>query len=110
MDEPLWKKADINSSYYLGMFWLTRRELISALFITRVTGVLDGFCTSNKKIMEEENNVEVVIISQENGPCYIPVQNGEKNIFDRQSDLKFENKDTDKITVTIRSLRYCMKL
>jgi hypothetical protein len=31
------------------MFWLTRRELISALFITRVTGVLDGFCTSSKK-------------------------------------------------------------
>jgi hypothetical protein len=47
MDEPLWKKADINRNYYLGMFWLTRRELISALFITRVTGVLDGFCTSS---------------------------------------------------------------
>jgi hypothetical protein len=49
---------------YLGMFWLTRRELISALFITRVTGVLDGFCTSSTYIIEEEKIVEVVIISQ----------------------------------------------
>jgi hypothetical protein len=60
------------------MFWLTRRELISALFITRVTGVLDGFCTSSKKIKEEENILEVVIISQENGPSNAPVQNGLK--------------------------------
>jgi hypothetical protein len=82
------------------MFWLTRRELISALFITRVTGVLDGFCTSSKKIKEEENIIKIVIICQENGLCDTPVQNGKKIFLTGSlffpADLKFENEDTEK--------------
>ena len=31
---------------HLGMFWLTWSELISALFMVTVTGVLVGFCNT----------------------------------------------------------------
>ena len=35
-----------SSGLLVGMFWLTWSELISALFMVTVTGVLVGFCNT----------------------------------------------------------------